>query len=273
MDRRAQAILGFQIAFLVFAVVLLMAPADKYVLARWQWAADLELPLGRVMIFAIAAFLLVAIDALRQRCVSLLAAPVAAGRHREIAIGIALTLLADFGCAGGFALWHWLAGGEAGLVRSIGHESTHAAQMKAALSTQGIVFFLVLAATIGPIIEELVFRGMLYPAWRDAWGWVRGAIATSIVFGMFHGLFWPQLLGSLVFVCVLRKTGSLRGAIYVHAASNFLLWHPVLGQFLLPAERSTGELHLWTLHLVCLALILPLLPAYMWSARDARPRE
>jgi len=113
MDRRAQAILGFQIAFLVFAVVLLMAPADKYVLARWQWAADLELPLGRVMIFAIAAFLLVAIDALRQRCVSLLAAPVAAGRHREIAIGIALTLLADFGCAGGFALWHWLAGGEA----------------------------------------------------------------------------------------------------------------------------------------------------------------
>ena len=222
------------------------------------------------MIFAIFAFALVAINPLRRRCASLLAAPVAAGRHREIAIGIALMLLADFGCAGGFALWHWLVGGEAALVRSIGRESTHAAQMDASLSTHGIVFFLFLAATIGPVIEELVFRGMLYPAWKDAWGWVAGAFATSIVFGLFHGIFWPQFLGSLVLVCVLRRTGSLRGAIYVHAAHNFLLWYPALGQFLLPAERSTGELHLWAFHLVCLALILVLLPAYMWSARDAR---
>jgi membrane protease YdiL (CAAX protease family) len=272
MDRRASAILGFQIAFLVFAVVLLTAPADKYVFAKWQWASDLALPLGRLMIFAIAAFLLVAIDPLRRRCAWLLHAPVSPGRHREIAIGIALMLLADFGAAGGFALSSWLVGGEHALVRAMSSETTHVAHMDASLSTPGIVF-LIFAATLGPIIEELVFRGMLYPAWRDAWGWVWGAIATSTIFGLFHGLFWPQLLGSLVFVGVFRKTGSLRGAIYVHAASNFLLWYPVLGQFLLPAERSTGELHLWTPHLVCLALLMVLLPWYMWSARDARLQE
>ena len=274
MDRRASAILGFQIAFLIFAVVLLMAPADKYVFARWQWATDLDLPLGRVMIFAIAAFLLIAINPLRRRCASLLADPIAAGRHREIAIGIALMLLVAFASAGGFALWHWSLGGEAALVRAMGSHNTHAADMDASLSTHGIVFFLIFAATIGPIIEELVFRGMLYPAWRDAWGWVAGSIATSITFGLFHGIFWPQLFGGLVFVCVLRKTGSLRGAIYVHAAHNFLLWYPALGQFLLPAERSTGELHLWTPHLVCLAVLVVALPWYMGSARDARlPRE
>jgi membrane protease YdiL (CAAX protease family) len=273
-DRRACAILGFQIVFLTFAVVLLTAPVDKYVLGRWQWAQDLGLPLERLMIFVIIAFPLIAIDPLRRRCASLLAVPITAQRHREIAIGIALVLLVDFGCAGGFALWNWLVGGEAALVRAMGAESKHAANMDASLSTHGIVFFLIFAATIGPIIEELVFRGMLYPTWRDAWGWVAGAVATSIAFGLFHGLFWPQLLGSLVFVCVLRKTGSLRGAIYVHAASNFLLWYPALGQFLLPSERSTGELHLWTLHLACLALIVALLPWYMWSARDAcLPRE
>jgi len=274
MDRRASAILGFQVAFLTFAVVLLAAPVDIYVLRKWQWASGLELPLGRLMIFLIAAFILVAINPLRRRCASLLAERIASGRHREIAVGTALILLADFACAGAFALSHWLAGGEHALVRALGGESTHAAAMDNALSVQGIVFFLIFAATIGPIIEELVFRGLLYPAWRDAWGWVAGAIATSIVFGLFHGIFWPQFFGGLVFVCVLRKTVSLRGAIYVHAAHNFLLWYPALGQFLLPSERSTGELHLWTPHLVCLALFVVLLPWYLWSARDARlPRE
>jgi membrane protease YdiL (CAAX protease family) len=73
-----------------------------------------------------------------------------------------------------------------------------------------------------------------------------------------------------VLVCVLRRTGSLRGPIYVHASFNLLCWYPLLGQFLLPSERSTGELHLWTLHLVCLGLTAILLPWYMWSARDSR---
>jgi membrane protease YdiL (CAAX protease family) len=273
MDHRASAILGFQVAFLVFAAVLLMAPADKYVFARWQWATDLELPLGRVMIFAIAAFLLIAINPLRRRCASLLADPIAAGRHWEIAIGIALMLLVAFASAGGFALWHWSLGGEAALVRAMGGHNTHAADMDASLSTHGIVFFLIFAATIGPIIEELVFRGMLYPAWKDAWGWVVGAMATSIVFGLFHGIFWPQLFGGLVFVCVLRKTGSLRGAIYVPAAHNFLLWYPALGQFLLPAERSTGELHLWTPHLVCFALLVVVCPVHVVGARRTPAAE
>jgi membrane protease YdiL (CAAX protease family) len=273
MDRRASAILGFQVLFLTFAVVLLTAPADKFVSSQWQWARDLDLPLGRMMVFLVAAFLLVAINPLRRHCAALLAAPVAPGRNMEIAVGLGMMMLVKFGSAGGFALWHWLAGGEPRLAR-LGDHAAQSSGMDAAVSTQGIVFFLIVAATAGPIIEELVFRGMLYPAWRDAWGWVAGAFATSIAFGLFHGIFWPQLLGGLVFVCVLRRTGSLRASIYVHAMSNFLLWYPVLGQFLLPSERSTGELHLWNVNLICLAATAVALPWYLWAARDSRlPRE
>jgi membrane protease YdiL (CAAX protease family) len=270
MDRRSSAILGFQIAFLTFAVVLLTAPADKYVFSQWQWARDLDLPIGRMMVLVVAAFFLISIDPLRRRCASLLAAPIAGGRHREIVYGIVLVLLVDFASAGGFALWHWSTGGEPRLARVMGAQDSHASSMDAALSTQGIVFFLIFAATIGPIIEEIVFRGLLYPAWKDAWGWLIGAFATSIVFGLFHGIFWPQLLGGLVFVCVLRKTRSLRASIYVHSASNFLMWYPVMGQFLFPLGRSTGELHLWSINLACLAICAVALPWYLWSARDAR---
>jgi len=270
MDRHACAIRGFQVAFLAFALVLLNAPADKYVFSQWQWARDLELPVGRMMMFVTAAVLILLIDPLRRHCAMLLSARVATGTRREVVIGIGLVLLIDFAAFGGFALWNWLVGGEPRLARVMGQQQAHADEMSRALSTYGIVYFALFATTLGPIIEELLFRGMLYPAWRDAWGWVFGSLATAAVFGAFHGTFWPQFLGSLVFVCVLRKTNSLRGAIYVHAAGNLLLWYPVMGQFMLPGGLSTGELHLWTFHLVCLAGVLVLLPWYMWTARDAR---
>jgi membrane protease YdiL (CAAX protease family) len=270
MDRRASAILGFQITFLTFAVVMLNAPLDKYVLSEWQWALDLELPVGRMMMFVVAAMLMLALAPIRRLCAMLLAVPIAQGTRREVLIGIGLVLLVDFAVLGGLALWNWTVGGEPRLARVMGAQSGDAEAMHQATSTHGIVFFALFATTLGPIIEELVFRGMLYPAWRDAWGWILGSVGTAVVFGLFHGTFWPQFLGSFVFVCVLRKTGSLRAAIYVHAAGNFLLWYPMLGQFMLPAVRSTGELHLWTFHLVCLAGAVLLLPWYVWSARDSR---
>jgi membrane protease YdiL (CAAX protease family) len=152
----------------------------------------------------------------------------------------------------------------------MGEAPTHASLMDAALSTSGVVIFVFFAGIVGPIVEEIVFRGMLYPAWQEAWGWVASSLATAVVFGLFHGAFWPQLLGSLVFVCVLRRTGALRATIYTHALFNLLLWYPLLGQLMLPSGRSTGELHLWWFHIACLALTLIALPWYMWISRDER---
>ena len=269
-ERNTSAVLGFQIAFLAFAAVLLTAPFDKYVASHWQWARDLDLPLGRPLIFVIAAALLIFIGPLRRRCAALLQPRVASGTHHQIAIALAILLVADLGAFGGFALWNWGLGGEPALARAMGEHASHAMQMEAALSTSGIVMFVFIAACIGPIVEELFFRGMLFPVWQDAWGWVASAFATAVVFGLFHGTFWPQFLASFVFVCVMRKTGALRGSIYTHAASNLVLWYPILGQFMLPAGRSTGELHLWWFHLACLAITVVALPWYMWSARDAR---
>lgn len=269
-EQRASAVHGFQIAFLAFAAVFLAAPLDKYVASRWEWARDLDLPLGRPLIFVIAAAVLLLVGPLRRRCAALLQPRITPGTRHQVAVALVILLIADLGVFGGFALWHWSVGGEPALARAMGEQASHAAQMEAALSTHGIVMFVFIGACIGPIVEELFFRGMLFPTWQRAWGWIAASFATAIVFGLFHGAFWPQLLASLIFVCLLRKTGALRACIYMHGASNLLLWYPFLGQFMLPAGRSTGELHLWTPHLVCLALTAVALPWYMWSARDAR---
>lgn len=268
--RRASAIHGFQIAFLAFAAVFLAAPLDKYVASTWQWARDLELPLGRPLIFVIAGIILVSVAPLRRRCAALLQPAIAPGRRGDVIAGLALVVLSSLGVLGAIALWNWCAGGEPALARAMGQEPTRASQMEAALSTSGLVIFVFFAGFIGPIVEEIFFRGMLYPAWKHAWGWVGSSLATAAVFGLFHGAFWPQLLGSLVFVCVFRRTGALRGAIYTHAAFNLLLWYPLLGQLMLPSGRSTGELHVWWFHLACLAFIAIALPGYMWMSRDAK---
>jgi membrane protease YdiL (CAAX protease family) len=269
-DRRAHAVTGFQIAFLWFAIVLLTAPADKFIFSRWQWARDLELPLGRVMIFVIASVVLLAFGSLRRRCVELLRPRIRTGSQHQVLVGLVLNLVSGAGALGAFALWNWTVGGEPALARVMGERATHSTEMTNALSTHGLVMFLFLAATLGPIVEEVVFRGMLYPAWRHAWGWVWGAFGSALVFGLFHGTFLPQFFAGLILVCVLRLTGSLRGSIYMHALSNLLLWYPLLGQFMLPSGRFTGELLVWTPHLICLGLTFILLPWYMWSARDSR---
>jgi membrane protease YdiL (CAAX protease family) len=269
-DRRASAVHGFQIAFLAFAAVFLAAPLDKYVAGTWQWARDLALPMGRPLIFVFASALLFMVKPLRRRCETLLAPRIMPGRRVEVVAGLALLVVASLGAFGAFALSNWLAGGEPALARAMGEEPTHASRMEAALSTSGLVIFVFFAGVVGPIVEEIVFRGLLYPAWRHAWGWIASSLATAVVFGLFHGAFWPQLLASLVLVCVLRRTHALRAAIYTHALFNLVLWYPLLGQFMLPSGRSTGELHVWWFHIACLAVTLIALPWYMWMSRDAK---
>src|SRR5437763_15563930 len=102
-DRCANAILGFQIALLAFGVVLLTAPADKFIFSRWQWARDLELPLGRVMIFAIASAILLGVGPLRRHCARLLTPRIRPGTRREILLGLVLGLLSGAGAFGASA--------------------------------------------------------------------------------------------------------------------------------------------------------------------------
>ena len=93
---------------------------------------------------------------------------------------------------------------------------------------------LVLASVVAPIVEETLFRGVLYRHCRDAtvrlgYGWsvLVSALLTSFVFAVVHpqGLIAIPLLMALAFMfCLLREwRGTLIPGMVAHGVSNALV--------------------------------------------------
>jgi membrane protease YdiL (CAAX protease family) len=78
---------------------------------------------------------------------------------------------------------------------------------------------------IAPVVEELVYRGVLYRAFRDRAGVGWGILGSSLGFAIAH--FEPDHLLPLILIgaalaWISERTGSLRPAILVHAIYNGL---------------------------------------------------
>lgn len=88
-----------------------------------------------------------------------------------------------------------------------------------------IVGALLVLGVLGPVVEELVFRGLLY-------GWLRGflpfalvAILTSALFGLVHGE-WAHVIVAgilgLALAFIRERSGSLWPPIVAHAVNNLV---------------------------------------------------
>jgi membrane protease YdiL (CAAX protease family) len=84
-------------------------------------------------------------------------------------------------------------------------------------------------AVVAPIVEEVVFRGYLFPAltrWKGPW---LGAVTCGAVFGLAHCVVYPPQLLPLMavfgfFACLLFWfTGSLLPCVALHAMNNALV--------------------------------------------------
>jgi membrane protease YdiL (CAAX protease family) len=84
---------------------------------------------------------------------------------------------------------------------------------------------LALLATVGlaPIVEEMVFRGVLLRSWSHRWGRTKALIGTAAIFAVLHP---GDLVGSFVFGVVLGvirlRTTTLVVSIACHALHNAL---------------------------------------------------
>ena len=271
MRAKAYSASGMQIAFLVFAVVFLATAADRFLGPIIGKHTDFDRTLGRLYIFVPAVLLLLLVPPLRRRCLEELRVPIPRARKPEVALAAIGHIFTALATGGAIVLWHWCLGGEPGLARRLGNEAPPSEQWLRALSPDGIVTHLILAGIVAPVVEELVIRGMLFRAWAAQWGWFPAMLATSAVFAAYHPNLFSAFIGSILLVCVLRRTGSIRACILVHASYNILLWYPLLGQFMFRTSgRETGEISLWTLHLAALALVLVGLSMYVWMSSDRR---
>jgi membrane protease YdiL (CAAX protease family) len=86
-----------------------------------------------------------------------------------------------------------------------------------------IVITLVLVGLLGPIAEEIFFRGFVLPGLIKRLGVWRALVISSLVFGLFHidpGAIVPTFALGLALGWVYLKTGSIWPAIFAHGLHN-----------------------------------------------------
>jgi membrane protease YdiL (CAAX protease family) len=90
-------------------------------------------------------------------------------------------------------------------------------------SGAGVVLFVIVAVVMAPLFEEVVFRGFLFRGFANSWGWVWGAVVSSVIFGIAHlqlDVFVPLAVLGFALAWVYRRTGSLWTCIAMHAVFN-----------------------------------------------------
>jgi len=86
----------------------------------------------------------------------------------------------------------------------------------------GIITMLIMA----PLVEELVFRGVIFTKTKKYSNVWIAVIFSSVVFGLWHrnfGQFCATTVMGCVYAWIYQRTGKLRYAMVVHCLSNFFI--------------------------------------------------
>lgn len=86
-----------------------------------------------------------------------------------------------------------------------------------------LVYFVVCICFLGPVIEEIFFRGFLYPALRNRIGISFGILISSAFFSLLHMTFvgfLPIFFLGVLLAYVYERSGSLLSSITIHIIHN-----------------------------------------------------
>jgi membrane protease YdiL (CAAX protease family) len=87
------------------------------------------------------------------------------------------------------------------------------------------VSFFFIGCLIGPFVEELFFRGLLYACMRESLAPVYCIILTSLLFASLHGnISVIQLTGGILFALIYEWRRNIWAPFIVHASANIGLW-------------------------------------------------
>ena len=89
-----------------------------------------------------------------------------------------------------------------------------------------LLFFTVFVAVVGPVIEEIFFRGFTYKAFRQRFGVWGALVATSVIFSGLHMsliAFIPIFLLGFFLAYLYEQTGSLVPSMTAHMLHNLIM--------------------------------------------------
>lgn len=257
---------GFQIVFLSFAVALLAVPISDFVSALLGSTPAEANAIGRSVPFLLGIVVLVVFPTLRRQAAAYLSKGIPANRRVEVMVVAISKVVVAFGFFGALALWIWLTQGGGVLERTLRPTAPDEAWADA-FTGPTVVINVLLGAIVAPFVEEILFRGFLFDAWSKRWGPFTATVLTSALFAAYHPHLFATFMSGVIFVCVVRRTGTLWGSIAVHSFFNLMLWYPLAGQFGMPdPTRAIGDISTWGFNLACLLFAVIALPIYLWMA-------
>lgn len=144
----------------------------------------------------------------------------------------------------------------------------------------GRLAVVLLAVAIAPLLEELVFRGLLQRRLERRWGAAGGVAATSLLFAVIHFLPWIfplHFVLGLAFGYAVYVTRSVWAGVILHAANNAtamvgLILQPGRPEQL-PTLWTTGPNAEWwqaVAATIVFALVLAWVARGLWKTRPVR---
>jgi membrane protease YdiL (CAAX protease family) len=131
-------------------------------------------------------------------------------------------------------------------------------------TAQSFAYTVFLAALLGPVAEEMVFRGALFRKWRLLWGAGKAAVLTSLLFGLGHVNPITSGLHALAWAVLYTNTRTLWAPIVAHAMNNLLAVTLAGCLRLLPPALLREAVTDWRLQL---ASAVPALLGTWWLVR------
>lgn len=143
--------------------------------------------------------------------------------------------------------------------------------------SEGIIVTFLVMAVVPALVEEFVFRGLMYHAYRQ-YSVPAGMILSALIFGLMHMNFnqmaYAAFLG-LVFAIMVEATGSIRCSMFMHfltngtsVAINYAMQYFYKGQMpeLSPADtqQTIDQATSGARNLISMAIILAFMLFLLW---------
>lgn len=93
-------------------------------------------------------------------------------------------------------------------------------------NSTSIIITLICSGLIGPVLEELVFRGIVYNKLKKFTDITKATIITGLIFGIFHGniiQFIYAFLFNIILTKVYDKDNNIFNPIIVHVSANSIV--------------------------------------------------